>query len=299
MLSIFEKPKATGKMSSRHGPLQACGVTILAIVEISLGKTQDINGPLGSILRRMGKLVKFATPFIYTLEYQLLTMLSFIDHRILAIEKITENLFPPSRHVFNKIDEIAVVIMTLPEKFDGAVNTFPTMIHQVPFLEGVLTLVISRLNSLVSILNHWGQESYSRVNEKTIGVDRSCNESSMDSSDDVNCGNLGNFPPILSESGAKEVQDLALSSQMVGSYKEALERGKEEDPDENVEKSEKKLDGSESEVSEEREKNDGDDNEEKIDSDLMKYQVGKSEMVKNDPILELFESAWLMKPGRH
>ncbi|TKY59875.1 hypothetical protein E2542_SST16969 [Spatholobus suberectus] len=146
-------------MNSRHRPLHACGVSILAIVDIAMGKTQHINGPLGSTLRRVTKLAKFSTPLIYAIQFQWLIMLSFIDDAILAIEKITEKLFPPSTLVFDKVDEIVLMIVSLPEKFDGATNRFPTIIHEVPFLDWALTLMILRLNSLVSTLNHWGQKT--------------------------------------------------------------------------------------------------------------------------------------------
>ncbi|XP_027343270.1 uncharacterized protein LOC113855840 [Abrus precatorius] len=297
ILFTHQKPKATTRMSSRHRPLHACGVSILAIADNIFGKTQDINGPLGSTFRKMAKIAKFATPLIYALQYQLLAILSFIDDQILAIEKITEKLFPPSRHVFDKVDEIVLMILFLPEKFNGLVNKFPTIIHQVPFLEWALTLVISRLNSLVSTLNHWGQEN-SRVNEKTIGVDRNSNESSserylpINSSNDVNSENLENFPPITSEVEHKAAHDVAVSSHIKGSYKEALERGKEENPREKMEnecESEKEMDEGECEGREKIEAYDT----------IMKYQVGGSEKIKDDPLLELFESAWLMKPGRY
>ncbi|XP_006605239.1 uncharacterized protein LOC114398864 [Glycine soja] len=239
MISHFQnsKAKTTARMNSRHRPLHASGVSILATVDIAIEKTQHINGPLGSTLRRVANLAKFATPFIYAMQIQWLTILSFIDDAILAIEKFTEKLFPPSTHVFDIVDEIVLMIVFLPEKFDGAVNKFSTIIHQVPFLDWALTLVISRLNRLVSTLNYWGHEN-SRVNEKTIGVDRSCNEGylPMDSSDDINHESLENFPPMIPECEHKAVHDISLSSRVKGSYKEALERGKEETPNEKMER---------------------------------------------------------------
>ncbi|KAK7319060.1 hypothetical protein RJT34_03772 [Clitoria ternatea] len=254
-------------MSSRHRPLHACGVSILAIGDIILGKTQDINGPIGSTLRKIAELTKFATPFIYAMQYQWLAILSFIDNGILTIERIAEKLFPPSTRVFDKVDEIVLTVMSLPEKFDGAVNKFPTVIHEVPFLEWTLTLVITRLNSLVSTLNH------SRVNEKTIGVD---NESA---SDDISSENLETFPPIISENEHKGVHDLLVSSHMKGSYKEALERGKEEETIH-----EKRMENGEK-IDECEMNNDGVDDEEY--ESIMKCQEGRGEGIKDDPLLEL------------
>ncbi|ESW30695.1 hypothetical protein PHAVU_002G175100 [Phaseolus vulgaris] len=276
------KAKETARMnSSRHRPLHTCGVSFLAIVDIVMGKTQHINGHLGSTLKRVTKLAKFAVLLIYAMQIQWLTILSFIDDAILAIEKVTEKLFPPSTRVFDKVDEVVVMMVSLPEKFEGAMNKFPTIIHEVPFLNWALTPVISRLNSLVSTLNHWGHKN-SRSNEKTIG-DRSYNEGYMDSLNDIE--NLEIFPPIISECEYKGAHDTALRSHEKGSYKDVLERGKKENPEEKMEKgceAEKVNGGDDCECKEGREKNDG------------KYQVGES--VK-DALFELFESAWLMKAG--
>ncbi|XP_057422188.1 uncharacterized protein LOC130716033 [Lotus japonicus] len=312
-----QEPKATVRMSStsRQRPLHACGVSILAIADLALVKIQHINGPLGSPLRKIVNLAKFFTPLIYALQYQWLAILSFIDNRILSAEKIAEKLFPPSTHAFDKVDEVVLVIVSLPEKFDYAVTKFPAIIHEVPFVEWTLSRVTSRLNSLASTLNHWGHES-SSIDEKTIGIDRSCNEEvqsssggylnnniPMDSSDDVviDSDSVESFPPIP-EAEHKGIPEVAVPSQVKGSYKEALlERGKEEEPsDSKVEKeceNEKKINGDvECEASVGTEKSAG--NNDEVCQSFGKYQVGRSESVKDDPILQLFESAWLMTSGR-
>ncbi|WVZ23060.1 hypothetical protein V8G54_001604 [Vigna mungo] len=253
-IEICYKPKAkeTGRMnSSRHRPLHTCGLSILVIVDIVIGKTQRIDGPLGSTLKRVTKLAKFAVPLIYAMQIYWLTILSFIDDAILAIEKVIEKLFPHSKRVFDKVDEIVVMIVSFPEKFEGAMNKFPTIIHEFPFLKRALTLVISRWNT------------------RTIGVDRSCNEGYMD---------LKNFPPIISECEYKGIHDIALQSLVKGSYKEALERGKEDDPQENMEigcEVEKKVDkGDYCECKEGREKNHV--NNKECDDAIVKCLVGES-----------------------
>jgi len=243
-----------------------------------------MNGPLGSTLKKVTKLAKFAMPLVYAMQTQWLIILSFIDDAILAIENVTEKLFPPSTRVFDKVDEIVVMIVSLPEKFEGAMNNFPSIIHEVPFLDWALTHVISRLNSLVSTLNHWGHRN-SRLNEKTIGVDRCCNEGYIDSSNDNDRENFENFPPIISECEYKGVHDIALRSHVKGSYKEALERGKNEKMGKGCEVEKKVEGGDDCECKEGREKN---------DDGLVKCEVGES--VK-DALMELFESAWLMKAG--
>jgi len=281
----FQKPKAmeTGRMnSSRHRPLHTCGLSILVIVDMVMGKTQDMNGPLGSTLERVMKLAKFAVPLIYAMQIYWLTILSFIDDAILATEKVIEKLFPPSTRVFDKVDEIVVTMASFPEKFEGSMNKFPTIIHEVPFLNRALTLVISRLNSLVSTLKRWGYEN-SWWNERT-GVDRRCNEGYMD---------LENFPPIISECEYKGAHDIAFRGLVKGSYKEALERGKEDDPQEKMEIGKVDDRGDDCEGKEERESNHENNKECDDDDDaIVNCQVGES--VK-DALLELFESAWVMK----
>lgn len=297
--------------NSRQRPLHACGVSILAIADIAFGKTQNMNGPLGSTLRKMANLAKFATPLIYAMQYQWLAILSFIDDRIiLTAENITEKLFPPTTHAFDKIDEIVLMIVSLPDKFDGAVNyMFPAIIHQVPFLEWALTRVISRLNSLASTLNHWGQEN-SSVDEKTIGVvqvDSNCNIEQPAESPRIN-ERMDSFPPIPEAENKGVVHDVAVSSHVkgIGSYKEALlESVKEEKSStHDNKKMEKKIDGGDAD--DECEANNVNEGKEKIDGDneecesIMKCQVERSESsMKDDALLELFESAWLMKPGHY
>ncbi|KAK7246970.1 hypothetical protein RIF29_41843 [Crotalaria pallida] len=303
-------------MSLRHRPLHACGVSILAIGDIAFAKTQNINGPLGSSLRRVTKLGKFVTPLIFAIQYQWLAILSFMDDHILTAEKLTEKLFPPSTYLFDKIDEIVLMIMSLPQKIDSVVSIlFLKIIHHVPLLEWALTRVVSWLNDLVSML---GEED-SRVEEKTIGVDRNCNEHIEDSSsNDIKSeDSIESFPPISESCEAKNVKgvdDMAVPSPKKGSYKEVLlEKGKEESLYEKQMiddygdkgssykealvrgKEEKKVvDGNECEGDLEK-KNDGDSEENESD---VTCQFERSESVKDkdDPLLELFESAWLMKP---
>ncbi|OIW00632.1 hypothetical protein TanjilG_09113 [Lupinus angustifolius] len=290
-------------MSSRYRPLHACGVSILTIVDTIFAKTQNINEPFGSTLRRVTNLAKFVTPFILAIQYQWLAILSFIDDHILEAEKLTEKLFPPSTYLFDKVDELVLIIMCLPQKIDGALNTlFPMMIHHVPLLEWSLTYIISWLNGLVSILNHWGEEK-SSIKEKTISVYRSCDGHIEDSSN----GSIESFPSMLEAcevENAKGVKDMVESCPKKGSYKEVLlDRGKEENPHEKQIGGEGSLSYKEVllKIGKEENQNDceggenNDGNNEENES-AMKFNVERSECFKDDPLLELFESAWLMKP---
>ncbi|KAK7847781.1 hypothetical protein CFP56_006256 [Quercus suber] len=116
------EPRATTRMSSRHRPLHSCGVSILAIVHSAYTKAQEFNGLIGSTARKVAKLAPFAGPLAYAMQYHWLTILSFADDQILAVENMIEKVFPPSNHVFNKIDYLVQVAETLPEKFDTSIQ---------------------------------------------------------------------------------------------------------------------------------------------------------------------------------
>jgi len=284
-------------MSSRQRPLHACGVSIIAIGDIAIGKTQNINGPLGSTLRNMAKLAKFVTPLIYAIQYQWLTILAFIDDRILAAENITEKLFPPSRYAFDKIDEIVLLILSSPDKIDGALNKYvPAILHHVPLLEWTLKIVMSKLNCLDSNCGH----ENSSLNEKTIGVDRNCcNESELESGASEEYLNLPmdpssveSFPPIPEAEPKGVVKAVSCSHNLKGSYKEAL-----------LESSEKKKEIKSDECQEKEIESDEKSIEECLSKKSIEEcdsvgKVEKSETVPYDPLMELFESAWLMNPGR-
>ena len=85
--------------------------------------------------KRMDKIVALASPIFYVMQYQWLAVLCFADDHILVVENMIERHFPPSKRVFNKIDDLVRVTETLPEKFDYAGNRFPTTVHQFPFLD--------------------------------------------------------------------------------------------------------------------------------------------------------------------
>ncbi|CAK8578384.1 unnamed protein product [Lathyrus sativus] len=288
--SFSQEAKTTRRMSSRQRPLHACGVSILTIGDIAIGKTQSINGPLGSTFRNMAKLAKFITPLIFTIQYQWLTILAFIDDRILAAENITQKLFPPSRYVFDKIDEIVLMILSLPDKFDGALNkNVPEIIHKVPYLEWLLKISSSKMNSLVSTL----RRENSCADEKTIGVDVNfCNNNSREMESGTNeeylnfpmdPSSVASFPPIP-EAENKSAVEVSGANTKKSSYKEVL-----------LESNEKKVDNDECEnEAEGKEKKN-----EECESDK-KFQGDKSVNVKYeyDPLMDLFESAWLMSPRR-
>lgn len=263
---------------------------MLTIGDIVIGKTQNINGPIGSTFKNMAKLVKFITPLIYTIQYQWLTFLAFIDDRILAAENVAEKLFPPSSYMFDKIDIIVLMILSLPDKFDGVLNkNAPEIVQKVPFLEWTLKIVTSEMNSLVSTL----RRENSSVDEKTIGVDISfCNNDSreMESSASeeylefpMDPSSVDSFPPIPEAENKSNVA-VSCANNKKSSYKEVL-----------LESNEKKIDNDECEDDGKEKKIEESESDETFEgkrSESVKYEY------EYDPLMDLFESAWLMSPRR-
>uniref|UniRef100_A0A5B6YV77 Uncharacterized protein n=1 Tax=Davidia involucrata TaxID=16924 RepID=A0A5B6YV77_DAVIN len=170
-LLSMESTAATRTMS-RSRPLHTCGVSILVIVHRVYTIAQELNGPVGSMAKRIATFTASASPIIYAMQYQWLAVLSFVDDHILAVENMVETLFPPSAHLFNKIDELVHTAETLPGKVDDAVNKFPMIIHQFPFFNWALVHLISWLKCLISTLTHWGSNN---TREKEIMIDINCN----------------------------------------------------------------------------------------------------------------------------
>ncbi|GLU21818.1 hypothetical protein SLE2022_379340 [Rubroshorea leprosula] len=238
----------------RRRPLEACGLSMYAIAQSVYTKTQGLNGPLGSMMKKTTKLVAAFSPLLCALQCQLLVIISFLDDYILALESKVENIFPPTKHIFDKTDDLVRTVETLPAKFEDAMNKFPMIIHHVPLLDWTLVHTISWLNFLISILTYWGLHG---TKEKEIGIDKDYNEY-MDQSTTINKAH--HHHPV--ESSSNRV--------MKGTYKEVLEKGMSKNE-------EKKEDfGKKDEAFKEGEE--------------------KDIMVSGDPILELFESTWLMRP---
>ncbi|KAJ9169354.1 hypothetical protein P3X46_017558 [Hevea brasiliensis] len=163
-------------MSCRRPPLHTCGAAFMEIADKAYTNAQHLNGPLGSVTKKIARLASPACPLVYALQYYLLIIFSFLDDRIFALESVAEAIFPPSRFAFDKIDELVHVAEILPGKFDEAINNFPTVIHQIPLVDWVLLLAISCLNFFVSRLTEWGN-----AQEKEIVMDMNSNERSNES----------------------------------------------------------------------------------------------------------------------
>ncbi|XP_028793779.1 uncharacterized protein LOC114749443 [Neltuma alba] len=226
------------------------------MADIAYRKTLEFDGPLGSAWRSIVNLAEPANPIIHAVQCQWLTILSFLDDQFVVVQKIIEALFPPSSHLFVKNDDLVLVIMSLPEKFDDALNKIPEIIHQFPALECTLLYLISWLNCLVSTSIRCGLDYSERTDNDESNHEGIRFFSVLESS------------PEPSEAASKR-DAMEASTQKRGSYKEALMK----DEDEGVNGGVQKI-GSYKEA-------------------LMKDE-DEGRMKKEDQILGLFESGWTL-----
>ena len=227
----------------------------------------------------MAELATSACPFVYAIQCHWLALLSIVDDSILAIEDKAEKVFPPSTHVFNKVDQLLHIAETLPGRFDVAAGKLPLIIHRVPLLEWVLAYVVYWLNFFLSVLVDVGSDDDDAAREKEIIVDKNCNEQTE-------------------SSGKSEDTMESPAEGLKCSYKEALEKGTK-DENENI-----RMDDSEEIVKEVGVSKENEENGEKtIDSMVIEEEDEKNvkedweSISKDDPILELFESGWHKKTG--
>ncbi|XP_038702817.1 cilia- and flagella-associated protein 251-like isoform X3 [Tripterygium wilfordii] len=211
------KTAGSGRISSRRRILRTCGVSGVAIAHHAYAKAQDLNGPIGSMAKRVAKMAKFIEPLLYALQYHSLALLSFIDDRILAVERIVETVFPPSKYVFNKIDQCVQIVEILPGKFDDATNKVYLVIRQFPLLDWLLLRVISWLNFWVSVLME-------ATKEKEIMVDKSCTECNVElATVEDEASKESQTYPVAETPQAEEAEGVDVTV-MKSTYEEELEK---------------------------------------------------------------------------
>ncbi|KAF5198177.1 hypothetical protein FRX31_012238 [Thalictrum thalictroides] len=156
--------------NTRNRPLYTWGVVILTIAhKVYLRAEHRLHGPTAILLQKLATLLG---PLLYAMQYQWLTILSFIDKQILlTIEKKTETLFPTSAYLFNVIDELVETSEFVPDKFDVVFDRLlAIMYYYVPFLNWSVTQSISILNFLIVRLTDWGVVLHVAT-EKEIMID--------------------------------------------------------------------------------------------------------------------------------
>ncbi|KAG6585210.1 hypothetical protein SDJN03_17943, partial [Cucurbita argyrosperma subsp. sororia] len=300
----------TQRMSSPRRPLHTCSVSFLAIAHGIFSRAQNLDGWLGSTTRKMVQITKVVKPVILVLQCQWSLFLSFIDDRLLAISNFVEKIFPPSRLVFDKIDDVLHLVETFPGKFADAVDKLPCF-NQVLLLEWAVTHAISLLEFMITILMNLGRDG---TREKEILVDMNYNkgrngpESAVKSEGTISC--VSETQQGAMNGSSKEVVKMGREGKeddCKGTYNRAMEgEGKEEFG--NKEKgSNKKVEGSESGKAkmEKAGGNEGmkskkegvkDCEYEEEEEEEEEEEGSNGSIQKEDDILELFETSWLMKP---
>ncbi|XP_009788436.1 uncharacterized protein LOC107783873 [Nicotiana tabacum] len=173
VLFMSKGSNSESKKMPRRRPLYTCVASIFAIIHIACRKTEDFNGPIRSIIDKIAICMSYVMPILYTMQFQWLLVVSFIDNCILTSEIMVEKLFPPASRLFDKIDELAYAAESLPGKFDDSMEKLPIFIHQIPFLDWALFHLIAWLNFWISRLTHWGSRN---AREKDITIDVNHND---------------------------------------------------------------------------------------------------------------------------
>ncbi|CAN4112888.1 unnamed protein product [Withania somnifera] len=154
----------------RRRPLCTCVASIFAIIHIACTKVDDLHGPMGLIIHKITIGLSYIMPILYTMQFQWLSILSFVDNCLLTSQIMIEKLLPSSSRLFDKMDELAYAAESLPEKIDDIMEQLPIIIHQLPFLDWTLVNLVAWLNFWISCLTPWGNKN---AREKEITVDMS------------------------------------------------------------------------------------------------------------------------------
>ncbi|RZR96161.1 hypothetical protein BHM03_00025134 [Ensete ventricosum] len=95
------------------------GTSLVSIARKSYRRIEQLDGYMGLLAR----LVAFmAGPFVRPVQQRWLSWLSFLDCIILTTKKILVFIYPSLEPVFTKIDELAFLVDSLPDKFDGVID---------------------------------------------------------------------------------------------------------------------------------------------------------------------------------
>ncbi|XP_072999968.1 uncharacterized protein [Typha latifolia] len=123
------KPMGSPRISTRgQRPrlLFNYGSSIMNIACKAYQRLESFDGPIGSLTKAMASMT---IPILHPLLLQWLLVLSFVDDKIQIIEDITMSIFPPSSHIFRKMDELALFAESLPSKFDNFIDRLIALLH--------------------------------------------------------------------------------------------------------------------------------------------------------------------------
>lgn len=263
---------------SRHRPLHTCVVSILAIIHTASSKAQENNGPVGILAKWISKPMSIVLPLVYAIQYQCLAILCFADDWILEFEKLAERIFPPLTLLFDKVDAIVSTAEIILERFDDALNNrCPVNLHRASFIEWAFSKIV------------WGLDLNRKEEEKEIMMDmNSSSVTEWAAAEDANCppGQESIPEPVkkpetLSEKDKNTVEESSDIDADPGKESAGDVRGKS--------KSKTKTSG-EKKIGDVRGKNKNKTSGVKTESSTDEKERKKGK----DPVLELFESKWLI-----
>lgn len=315
-------------MISRRRPLHACGVSLIAVAHIAFTKSENLEW-VGPKVKKVAAFWRPVRPLIKASEYMWLAVLFLMDSYILAVEKLTEFLFPPSTHLFNQIDELVQSVEAFPRELDNAINRFPVIIHQYLHLDYAVAKVISWLKNCLSSLT----SELDDTREKDIMIDLSCHLTNTESAlidegqGSAVCPNHGKsenkekFPLTSDTPQAETVADGSTCEPDATrpSYKDVLKKRTEENigskgdaTAEEADSEKEKIENSEGKVSVTREEEalkkvteeniegKGDYDKKEAAEEKQKDEVKKTNQVQvgGEDFLQLFESVWQVSPSK-
>lgn len=248
------------------------------------------------------------------------------------MENFIESKFPSSRYVFDRLDNMARVSETLPEIFDDVMRKFPVLLHKVPFLEWIVICVIEWMNFVVGVLCGWGMEGDVKekdinVVDESSSTGVSCPGGNINTArllegfEDCNMGispssGLDRLENVMNQIENESNMVSSAASSVSGndadqedskksglrikcSYKEALEKGSPEkgSPEKGAQENGAAADHDMNDHGYDKEAKGGSKVISKKQTKKKKSETGmcvnvKTAKVKEDPILELFETGW-------
>ncbi|KAL5991075.1 hypothetical protein ACLOJK_011981 [Asimina triloba] len=159
------EPQSTDTRKCRPRMFYTCAVAILTLAHKANTKAEELDGPIGSLARRVAS---HAGPVVYPILYYWLEIFSFVDNQIISLQNATQTIFPPSTHVFNQLDRLVLGFENLPRKFEDAVSCSSMMVRQSPTLNWATTHLSMGIDFFTTLVRDW---AFYGMKEKEIAVD--------------------------------------------------------------------------------------------------------------------------------
>ncbi|XP_072990406.1 uncharacterized protein [Typha latifolia] len=269
---------STETSAENHRPhlLLSYGTCILTIAHKVYRRVEEMNDLIGLLAKRVSSMT---SPIFHPLQLHWLLILSFLDKQIFAIEDITMSIFPPSTYIFRKVDELALLADSLPKVFDDTMDGLLILLHQVPLFDWAAGVLGAMLKKCINLMPDWNPSSV-----RSITVDVKCEGEERQAVEKLK----------LAEKMHYRDRDDGKQKKKTGKELREIERRCKEIIMESLECMEvvenlKQRSGGDRE----RRRKGGEQRE--VSCLLDERKSGKREEVK-DPILELFDEGWHLKP---